>query len=181
MTNTHFARLDDFDDVAAKKLAVEMYRQGREKSEILAFLSRIGRDNSRTPMQWDQSANGGFSNATPWFPANSNYREINVEDQLADSGSVLNFFRALIRLRRQMPVLIEGSYQLLLPTHPQIYAYTRSLNEHQVLVIVNFSSHQQEIDSQQLLVDGWQSLLSNYQEQGKRQSLRPYEAQIYQR
>ena len=94
---------------------------------------------------------------------------------------MLNFYRALIRLRRKMPVLIEGAYQLLLPTHPQIYAYTRSLNEQQVLVIVNFSAHQQEIDPQQLLLDGWQPLLSNYQEQGKRQSLRAYEAQIYQR
>lgn len=181
MTNTHFASLEDFDDVAAKKLAVEMRRQGREEPEILAFLSRTGRDNSRTPMQWDQSAHGGFSNATPWFPANSNYPEINVADQRADSGSVLNFYRALIRLRRQMPVLIEGAYQLLLPTHPQIYAYTRSLNEQQVLVIVNFSAYQQEIDPQQLLLDDWQPLLSNYQEQGKRQSLRAYEAQIFQR
>lgn len=181
MTNTHFASLEDFDDVAAKKLAVEMRRQGREEPGILAFLSRTGRDNSRTPMQWDQSAHGGFSNATPWFPANSNYPEINVADQRADSGSVLNFYRALIRLRRKMPVLIEGAYQLLLPTHPQIYAYTRNLNEQQVLVIVNFSAQQQEIDPQQLLLDGWQPLLSNYQEQGKRQSLRAYEAQIYQR
>lgn len=181
MTNTHFASLEDFDDVAAKKLAVEMRRQGREEPEILAFLSRTGRDNSRTPMQWDQSTHGGFSNATPWFPANSNYPEINVADQRADSGSVLNFYRALIRLRRKMPVLIEGAYQLLLPTHPQIYAYTRRLNEQQVLVIVNFSAHQQEIDPQQLLLDGWQPLLSNYQEQGKRQILRAYEAQIYQR
>ncbi|NNS07749.1 alpha-glucosidase [Erwinia sp. JH02] len=181
MTNTHFASLEDFDDVAAKKLAVEMRRQGREEHEILAFLSRTGRDNSRTPMQWDQSTHGGFSNATPWFPANSNYPEINVADQRADSGSVLNFYRALIRLRRQMPVLIEGAYQLLLPVHPQIYAYTRSLNEQQVLVIVNFSAHQQEIDPQELLLDGWQPLLSNYQEQGKQQSLRAYEAQIYQR
>jgi alpha-glucosidase len=104
-----------------------------------------------------------------------------VADQRADSDSVLNFYRALIRLRRQMPVLNEGAYQLLLPTHPQIYAYTRSLNAQQVLVIVNFSAHQQEIDPQQLLLDGWQPLLSNYQEQGKRQSLRAYEAQIYQR
>lgn len=180
MTNTRFTSLDDFDDVAAKRLAAEMRRQGKEESEILAFLSRTGRDNSRTPMQWDQHANGGFSAATPWFPANSNYPEINVARQRADSGSVLNFYRALIRLRRRMPVLIEGAYQLLLPDHPHIYAYTRGLNDHQVLVLANFSAHQQEIDPRQLSLEGWQWLLGNYQQQGKRQSLRPYEAQIYQ-
>lgn len=181
MTNTHFARLEDFDDVAAQKRAVEMRRQGKEEPEILEFLSRTGRDNSRTPMQWDESANGGFSGAQPWFPANSNYRDINVARQRADSGSVLNFYRALIRLRRQMPVLIEGSYQLLLPGHPQIYAYTRSLNDQQVLVIVNLSSRHQDVDPHQLLLEGWQHLLGNYQEEGERQRLRPYEAQIYQR
>ncbi len=180
MTNTRFTSLDDFDDVAAKRLAAEMRRQGKDESEILAFLSRTGRDNSRTPMQWDQHANGGFSAATPWFPANSNYPEINVARQRADSGSVLNFYRALIRLRRRMPVLIEGAYQLLLPDHPHIYAYTRGLNDHQVLVLANFSAHQQEIDPRQLSLEGWQWLLGNYQQQGKRQSLRPYEAQIYQ-
>ncbi|WP_455820706.1 glycoside hydrolase family 13 protein [Pseudomonas cerasi] len=181
MTNTHFARLEDFDDVAAKKRAVEMRRQGREEPEILAFLSRTGRDNSRTPMQWDDSAGAGFSRAAPWFPVNGNYRDINVARQRADSGSVLNFYRALIRLRRQMPVLIEGSYQLLLPTHPQIYAYTRSLNDQQVLVIVNLSARRQDVDPHQLLLEGWQQLLGNYQEEGERQRLRPYEAQIYQR
>lgn len=181
MTNTHFARLEDFDDVAAQKRAVEMRRQGREEPEILEFLSRTGRDNSRTPMQWDESANGGFSGAQPWFPANSNYRDINVARQRADSGSVLNFYRALIRLRRQMPVLIEGSYQLLLPKHSQIYAYTRSLNDQQVLVIVNLSSRHQDVDPHQLLLEGWQHLLGNYQEEGERQRLRPYEAQIFQR
>lgn len=181
MTNTHFARLEDFDDVAAKKRAVEMRRQGREEPEILAFLSRTGRDNSRTPMQWDDSAGAGFSRAVPWFPVNGNYRDINVARQRADSGSVLNFYRALIRLRRQMPVLIEGSYQLLLPTHPQIYAYTRSLNDQQVLVIVNLSARRQDVDPHQLLLEGWQQLLGNYQEEGERQRLRPYEAQIYQR
>lgn len=181
MTNTHFARLEDFDDVAAKKRAVEMRRQGREEPEILAFLSRTGRDNSRTPMQWDDSTGAGFSRAVPWFPVNGNYRDINVARQRADSGSVLNFYRALIRLRRQMPVLIEGSYQLLLPTHPQIYAYTRSLNDQQVLVIVNLSARRQDVDPHQLLLEGWQQLLGNYQEEGERQRLRPYEAQIYQR
>ncbi|MBF6639219.1 alpha-glucosidase [Rouxiella silvae] len=181
MTNTHFASLDDFDDVAAKKRAVEMRRQGRDEADILAFLSRSGRDNSRTPMQWDDSANGGFSAATPWYPANGNYREINVARQREDSGSILNFYRALIALRRQMPVLIEGSYALLLPTDPNIYAYTRTLNDSQAVVIGNFSPQDQDVNVQQLALEGWQLLLGNYHDEGELQRLRPYETRIYQR
>ncbi|WP_454843518.1 glycoside hydrolase family 13 protein [Rahnella aceris] len=181
MTNTHFASLDDFDDVAARKRASEMRRQGMEESDILAILSRTGRDNSRTPMQWDHSIHGGFSSVTPWFPANSNYREINVAQQREDNHSVLNFYRALIRLRRQMPALIEGNYQLLLPSHPHIYAYLRTLENQQILVIGNFSACPQEVDSQQLVLEGAQLLLGNYQEEGALHILRPYETRIYQR
>ncbi|WP_134706715.1 alpha-glucosidase [Rahnella sp. CJA17(1/100)] len=181
MTNTHFASLDDFDDVAARKRANEMRRQGMEESDILAILSRTGRDNSRTPMQWDHSIHGGFSSVTPWFPANSNYREINVAQQREDKHSVLNFYRALIRLRRQMPALIEGNYQLLLPSHPHIYAYLRTLENQQILVIGNFSACPQEVDSQQLALEGAQLLLGNYQEEGALHILRPYETRIYQR
>lgn len=181
MTNTHFASLDDFDDVAARKRASEMRRQGMEESDILAILSRTGRDNSRTPMQWDHSIHGGFSSVTPWFPANSNYREINVAQQREDNHSVLNFYRALIRLRRQMPALIEGNYQLLLPSHPHIYAYLRTLENQQILVIGNFSACPQEVDSQQLALEGAQLLLGNYQEEGALHILRPYETRIYQR
>ncbi|QQN36398.1 alpha-glucosidase [Rahnella aceris] len=181
MTNTHFASLDDFDDVAARKRANEMRRQGMEESDILAILSRTGRDNSRTPMQWDHSIHGGFSSVTPWFPANSNYREINVAQQREDKHSVLNFYRALIRLRRQMPALIEGNYQLLLPSHPHIYAYLRTLENQQILVIGNFSACPQEVDSQQLALEGTQLLLGNYQEEGALHILRPYETRIYQR
>ncbi|WP_037034540.1 alpha-glucosidase [Rahnella sp. WP5] len=181
MTNTHFASLDDFDDVAARKRANEMRRQGMEESDILAILSRTGRDNSRTPMQWDHSIHGGFSSVTPWFPANSNYREINVAQQREDKHSVLNFYRALIRLRRQMPALIEGNYQLLLPSHPHIYAYLRTLENQQILVIGNFSACPQEVDSQQLALEDAQLLLGNYQEEGALHILRPYETRIYQR
>ncbi len=181
MTNTHFASLDDFDDVAARKRASEMRRQGMEESDILAILSRTGRDNSRTPMQWDHSIHGGFSSVTPWFPANSNYREINVAQQREDNHSVLNFYRALIRLRRQMPALIEGNYQLLLPSHPHIYAYLRTLENQQILVIGNFSACPQEVDSQQLALEGAQLLLGNYQDEGALHILRPYETRIYQR
>jgi len=181
MTNTQFASLADFDDVAAKKLAIEMRRQGKTEAQILAFLSRTGRDNSRTPMQWDNSANGGFSRVTPWYPANNNYAEINVAQQRADSHSVLNFYRALIQLRRKMPVLINGFYELLLPADPHIYAYTRTLDHQKVLVIANFSTQLTEIDPQQLALDGWQLLLNNYAIKGDIQKIRPYEARIYQR
>jgi len=181
MTNTHFASLDDFNDVAARRRATEMLRQGIDEKAVLSFLSRNARDNSRTPMQWDESVNAGFSTARPWFPVNANYREINVAREREDADSVLNFYRALIRLRRQKPVLVYGRYEILLADHPYLYAYTRSLDHQRLLVLCNISALTQDVDANQLALEGWQPLLGNYSNQGESQKLRPYEARIYQR
>lgn len=181
MTNTRFTRLDDFHDIAARQRGAKMREQGKSEAQTLAFLAHTGRDNSRTPMQWDASINGGFSAATPWFPANPNYREINVARQHDDPGSVLNFYRALIRLRREYPALIDGAYRLELPEHPQIYAYTRHLDTQHVLVVVNLSGEPLIIDNQQLSLDAFEPLLNNYPDDGKRYMLRPYEARVYHR
>ncbi|WP_346825140.1 glycoside hydrolase family 13 protein [Serratia inhibens] len=180
MTNTHFAGLDDFNDVATKNRAADLRRQGMDEERILATLRRSSRDNSRTPMPWNDGPNGGFSVATPWFALNANYRDINVARQRGEPDSVLNFYRALIRLRKQTPALLYGRYRLLLAEHLHIYAYTRTLDDRQLLVLCNLSGDPQQVDPQSLALDSWQLRLGNYPHGGEPQTLRPYEARIYQ-
>lgn len=180
MTNTRFNCLADFNDIAARNRFAKLQDQGMEEAQILAFLSRSGRDNSRTPMQWDDSPNAGFSLAKPWFAVNANYQQINVARQREEPDSVLNFYRALIHLRQQDPLWVYGRYQLQLAAHPHIYAYSRSQDERQVLVLCNLSAETQQIDAQDLSLEKRALLLSNYPQEGERQTLRPYEAQIYQ-
>ncbi|WP_122289139.1 alpha-amylase family glycosyl hydrolase, partial [Serratia plymuthica] len=180
MTNTHFAGLDDFNDVATKNRAADLRRQGMDEERILATLRRSSRDNSRTPMPWNDGPNGGFSAATPWFALNANYRDINVARQSGEPDSVLNFYRALIRLRKQTPALLYGRYRLLLAEHLHIYAYTRTLDDRQLLVLCNLSGEPQQVDPQSLALDSWQLRLGNYPHGGEPQTLRPYEARIYQ-
>ncbi len=180
MTNTRFNCLADFNDIAARNRFAKLQEQGMEEAQTLAFLSRSGRDNSRTPMQWDDSPNAGFSLAKPWFAVNANYQQINVARQREEPDSVLNFYRALIHLRQQDPLWVYGRYQLQLAAHPHIYAYSRSQDERQVLVLCNLSAETQQIDAQDLSLEKRALLLSNYPQEGERQTLRPYEAQIYQ-
>lgn len=180
MTNTRFNRLADFNDIAARNRFAKLQEQGMEEAQILAFLSRSGRDNSRTPMQWDDSPNAGFSRNEPWFAVNANYQQINVARQREEPDSVLNFYRALIQLRQQDPLWVYGRYQLQLAAHPHIYAYSRSQDERQVLVLCNLSAETQKIDAQDLSLEKRALLLSNYPQEGERQNLRPYEARIYQ-
>lgn len=180
MTNTRFNRLTDFNDVAARNRFAKLREQGLDEAQILAFLSRSGRDNSRTPMQWDDGPNAGFSSTAPWFALNTNYEQINVARQREEPNSVLNFYRALIWLRKQNRLWIYGRYQLQLAKHPHIYAYTRSLDERQGVVLCNLSGEPQQIDPHVLSLENKQLTLSNYPHDGERQKLRPYEARIYQ-
>ncbi len=180
MTNTRFNRLADFNDIAARNRFAKLQEQGMEEAQILTFLSRSGRDNSRTPMQWDDTPNAGFSLAKPWFAVNANYQQINVARQREEPDSVLNFYRALIHLRKQDPLWVYGRYQLQLAAHPHIYAYSRSQDERQVLVLCNLSGETQQIDAQDLSLEKRALLLSNYPQEGERQTLRSYEARIYQ-
>ncbi|VEI19536.1 Oligo-1,6-glucosidase [Serratia plymuthica] len=180
MTNTHFGCLDDFNDVATKNRAAELRRQGMDEDRILATLSRSSRDNSRTPMPWNDGPNGGFSTATPWFALNANYRDINVARQSGEPDSVLNFYRALIRLRKQTPALLYGRYRLLLDEHRHIYAYTRTLDDRQLLVLCNLSGEPQQVEPESLALNSWQLRLGNYPQSEEPQRLRPYEARIYQ-
>ncbi|MHA6964417.1 glycoside hydrolase family 13 protein [Zobellella denitrificans] len=180
MTNTVFDSIDDFNDVAAKNQYAELQRQGWAESDILAQLSRTGRDNSRTPMQWEAGPGAGFSTGTPWLKVNPNAGAINVAAQQGDPDSVLSFYRALIRLRKAAPALIYGDYQLLLAEHPQIYAYRRSLGDERWLVLVNLSGDPADCQLLEEALPAAGPQLANYpQAMAEGNSLRPFEARIY--
>lgn len=180
MTNTQFDGIDDFDCVGAKNHYAELREQGMPDQEILHLLSKIGRDNSRTPMQWDTTENAGFSSHKPWLKVNPNYTSINVAQQQQDTGSVLSFYRSLIALRKAEPVLVYGEYDLVLEEHVQIYAYTRSLDEQQLLVICNLSKELAEYSYENDALIEQNILLSNYSKDlSNNFQLQPFETRVY--
>ncbi|NUW60103.1 glycoside hydrolase family 13 protein [Cronobacter muytjensii] len=179
MTNTRFASLDDFDDVSAHNKARDLRDQGMSEEEIVEFLTRTGRDNSRTPMQWDASPYAGFSTHEPWLKVNPNYEMINVESQQHDPHSVLNFYRQMIHLRKREPALIYGRYEPLLDDHEQIYAYGRTLGGERVVVLCNLSGKAAEWEAQALSLDGATCLLANFSESPEGHRLKAWEARVY--
>ncbi|WP_227395847.1 glycoside hydrolase family 13 protein [Jeotgalibacillus aurantiacus] len=183
MTNVQFESIDDYDDVSAKN----MYRLRREEGvphdDIMRILWASSRDNSRTPMQWSNEANAGFTTSTPWMKVNPNYTEINVEDQLKDDQSVLSFYKRMIALKKEHEIFTYGIYDLLLPDHHQIYAYTRTLDNDKVVVITNLSVKDAVMEDLDFKVEHGNLLLSNLEvkkhDPASTLVLKPYEARVY--
>jgi oligo-1,6-glucosidase len=140
MTNSTFKGIADYRDVAARNGYALVQQQGGDLPAYLHGLARCGRDNSRTPFQWDATAQTGFTTGTPWLAVNPNYTAINAAAQTKDSTSVLHHFRRATAVRRQHKVLTYGQYALLDAANPHIWAYTRTLDDERVLVVLNFSS-----------------------------------------
>ena len=179
MTNTRFASLADFDDVSAKNKAKDLQRMGMSEAEIIEFLTRTGRDNSRTPMQWDSSPYAGFSTHEPWLKVNPNFEMINVENQLHDPQSVLNFYRQMIHLRKREKALVYGRYDLLLDDHEQIYAYSRLYGDERFVVLCNLSGKSASWDETALSLEGAECVLANLSEWEEGYRLRAWEARVY--
>jgi oligo-1,6-glucosidase len=140
MTNAPFAAITDFRDVEALNYYAFAVASGRSAADVLVSLRAKGRDNARTPMQWDGSPHAGFSTAAPWLPVNPNYTEINAAAAMADPDSVLQHYRALVELRHREPVVVHGDFTMLAPTDAQVYAFTRVWEDVALLVVANFSS-----------------------------------------
>ncbi|MCA8833412.1 glycoside hydrolase family 13 protein [Hymenobacter pini] len=140
MTNIKFDKISDYRDLAALNGYALVKSQGGNLPAYLKNLQRFSRDNSRTPFQWDSTANAGFTTGTPWLKVNPNYRTVNQAAQERDPNSVLNYFRRAVALRQQHKVLVYGAYQLLDAPNPHVYAYTRTQGSEKVLVVLNFSS-----------------------------------------
>jgi oligo-1,6-glucosidase len=178
MTNPGFSSIDEYRDVAVLN---EYRHQQNIGGDLGAFMkeSAFGaRDNGRTPMQWDATVNAGFTTGEPWIGVNSNFTTVNVAEQEKDSNSCLNYFRKLVRLRKDNPALVYGRYRLLDRDNPKVYAYTRSMNGVVLLVLLNFSSVDATAQTGVALGNA-RLLLDNYSG-AVTARLRPYEARVYQ-
>ena len=181
MTNYPFTEMSQFRDLetinAYRELVEESHK--REPEELIRCFQHRGRDNARTPMQWDDSENAGFSTGTPWIDVNPNYREVNARAQQQDPESVFSYYKKLIRLRKEHDIIVYGSYRLLMEESDSVFAYVRTLGEQKLLVLCNFTRDEQALDipAQVRCSDG-EVLISNYgKEQAEDiQTLRPYEA-----
>ena len=183
MTNVHFKTVEEYQDVQSTGLYYSKLEQGMAHEDIMEIIWATARGNSRTPMQWDETVNGGFSSGTPWLAVNPNYKEINVAQQLADEESILNFYKKMIQLKKSHDVFTYGEYDLTLDNHPAIYAYTRTLDHEQVLILSNLTDQEVafELEEMNLVFD--QLMLSNYKveehEPMMKGTLKPYEARVY--
>jgi oligo-1,6-glucosidase len=185
MTNVAFESIEEYRDVATRNMYKEAVEEkGVDPQVALKVVHAKSRDNARTPMQWDDSEQAGFTTGTPWIKLNPNYKEINVAEALADPNSVFHYYKKLIQLRKENPVIVYGTYDLILDSHEEIYAFTRTLEEESLLVILNFSGNNPEFQlPENIAFVSTELLISNYEvkpnEDIHQITLRPYEARVY--
>ncbi|MEO2203808.1 alpha-glucosidase [Paenibacillus pabuli] len=184
MTNVAFPNIEQYRDIETMNYYRHYIAQGRDKNDIMKAIWLKSRDNARTPMQWDDSEHAGFTEGEPWIQVNDNYTEINVASAENDPGSILHYYRKLIALRKKSKVLIYGEYELLLPDDPDIYAYTRTLGDEKMLIILNFRGNEPEMH----WPEGWTEdraklAISNVKRRYSTDEgtilLQPYEARVY--
>ena len=183
MTNADFASLDELNDPMTVGTVEQFIASGVADSyeDVRALVNHTSRDHSRTPMQWTDGEHAGFTTGEPWLRVNDNYPEINVEAARADADSVWYHYRRLIDLRREDETLVYGDYDLLLPDHERIFAYTRTLDDERRLVVLNWSDESATFDPRDDTT-GAAVLLANYDDpptDPAGHEFRPYEAVVY--
>ena len=177
MTNVQY-EIEDYRDIETLNVYQERLEQGYTKEEIMYSIHAKGRDNGRTPMQWDDSENAGFTTGTPWIKVNPNYKEINAESQVKDPNSIFSCYKRLVQLRKEYPVFVDGRYRLLLEDDANIFAYERQNADQKLVVVCNFFGNTVEMPLQENCKD-MKLLLGNYTDMTKPEVLRPYEARMY--
>lgn len=187
MTNAHFTRFDQYRDIeSVNHVAQARTLASATDEQLLAGLAAMSRDNARTPVQWDDSPQAGFTTGTPWLAVNPNHAEINAAAERADPDSVFHHHRRLITLRHDDPVVALGDFTMLLPDDEQVYAYTRELDGDALLVVVNVSGEERVVD----LGDAWpvaadggwgELVLGTHADAGEPTTLRPWEARVVRR
>ena len=186
MTNVRFASIDDYRDIETRNLyRMLVDERGMSPPTVHGHDPRQkSRDNARTPMQWDATQRRASPPARRGSRVNPNYVDINVEQARADPNSIFAYYQRLIQLRKQEPIVVYGTYTLLLAEHPQIYAFTRTLADDRLLVVLNFSAERPEwVLPSSVAFGASQVLIANYavdpDEDPSRLTLRPYEARVY--
>ena len=183
MTNCPFNKLENLRDLESINAFHELTEQGKiSEEDMLAAINYKGRDNARTPMQWDDSAYAGFSTAEPWIMVNPNYTKINAKDQVSREDSVFKYYQKLIRLRHNSDLIVYGTYDLILDDDKDIYAYTRTLGDEKLIVYCNFSENTREVELPEEFTNG-KIFISNYDDAAVNEkiTLRPYEAIVIQK
>ena len=180
MTNIGFTKIEQYKDIAAINGFKKAATDGEDLDHYLKKLNLLSRDNGRTPMQWDDTNNAGFSSETPWLPVHENHTTVNVANQQNDHNSVLNHFRKMVALRKDNLLLVYGKYEILQEEHPTIYAYSRTLDDEQMKILLNFS----ELTSKINLLDLGlykEVIINNYNElliDKNTITLQPYQAVV---
>lgn len=185
MTNVQFPSIQDYNDVGMINYYKIETAKGRPHEEIMEVIWTRGRDNSRTPMQWDATNMAGFTKSDKtWLGVNPNYTEINVAEQLNDQDSILNFYKKLINLRKENELFVYGTYELLLEEDPKLFVYTRTLEDKKAIVLCNFSAGETGFTvPEELAYSGSELLIANYHNAEKQLqqnfTLQPYETMVY--
>jgi oligo-1,6-glucosidase len=178
MSNPGFTKIEDYRDRATLN---EYQHQQNNGADMQAYLKRIAfdsRDNGRTPFQWDGTTNAGFSTGRPWISVNANYKTANAATEEKDPNSVLNYFRAIVKLRKDNRVLVYGKYTLLDKENPDVYAYTRELGSKEMLILLNFHDRDAAANTG-IDMKRAKMLIGNYAKPSANGTLRPYEAVVY--
>lgn len=180
MTNIYKQSIEEYTDIEAIGKYKAAMAKGENMQEFMQVLNYNSRENGRTPMQWSNAPNAGFSTGTPWTRVNENYMAINVAYQNNDPASILNHFRKMTKVRRENPVLVHGKYEIIQKEHPEIYAYSRTLGTEKMIVLLNFSKNNAAITlpnlghSHQIIINNY----GEYQQEGDKVTLKPYQAVI---
>ena len=180
MTNIRFDKIEDYQDIETRNMYAQLKAGGGNLAQFVEAQKLTGRDNGRTPLQWDATANAGFTTGTPWLKINPNYSTVNVAAQEKDSASVLNHFRRATAARKAHPVLVYGAYELLDAANPHVYAYTRTQGADKALVVLNFTSEKRAWPLPAGLALGGAPWLNNYPDfaAGTALALRPWQALV---
>lgn len=185
MTNSYFDKIDDYRDIESINYYNILKEQGRDEKEIMSILEKKSRDNSRTPIQWNEDKNAGFTTGTPWISIGKNSERINAEAALNDKNSIFYYYQKLIKLRKEYRVISEGDFVPILKEHKEVFAYIRELNKDKLLVVNNFYGKDttfelpEEFGLHNLKTE---ILISNYDDSSEKFTkikLRPYESIVY--
>jgi oligo-1,6-glucosidase len=178
MRNIRFDRIEDYRDIGTINKYKEVKSKGGDLAAFLETQKHSSRDNSRTPFQWDGTLNAGFSTGTPWIKVNPDYATVNAAEQEKDPHSILNYFRRAVQLRKDNPVLVYGRYTLLDKDNPDVYAYTREGFGKKMLILLNFRTRNAMANTA-IDLSHARLLLGNYPGPAAGDTLRPYEARVY--